>query len=30
MVKIYLSEQDGLTHFKTVKSNSYEMDTIVE
>lgn len=29
MVKIYLSEQDGLTHFKTVKSNSFEMDTIV-
>lgn len=30
MVKIYLSENDGLTHFKTVKSNSFEMDIVVQ
>ena len=30
MVKIYLSEQDGDVHFKTIKSNSYEMDTVVQ
>ena len=29
MVKVYISEQDGDVHFKTVKSNSFEMDTIV-
>ena len=29
MVKVYISEQDGDVHFKTVKSNSFEMDTII-
>ena len=29
MVKVYISDQDGDVHFKTVKSNSFEMDTII-
>ena len=30
MVKVYISEQDGDVHFKTIKSNSFEMDTVVQ
>ena len=29
MVKIFISEQDGDVHFKTIKSNSFEIDTVV-
>ena len=30
MVKVYISDQDGDVHFKTVKSNSFEMDIVVQ
>ena len=30
MVKIFISENDGDVHFKTVKSNSFEMDIVVQ
>ena len=30
MVKIFISDQDGDVHFKTVKSNSFEMDIVVQ
>ena len=30
MVKVYISDQDGDVHFKIIKSNSFEMDTVVQ